>query len=63
MRKGPTQFSEPTHAISTTLEDLEVHFDIQLHKNRLSILHSWLEPILPHRLDGLLVQTHTNAAE
>ena len=44
-------------------ENLEVHVDVQVDFDRLAVLHGRLEFVLPHGLDGLLIQSHANAAE
>ena len=54
--------SSVTSCISFPREDLEVNLDVQLHQYRLSILHRRPEPVLLHRVHGLLIQPHPHAA-
>src|SRR4029077_20889486 len=44
------------------LVEAEVYFHVELHRYRLAIFHGRLELPLPHGLNRLLVQAHTQSA-
>src|ERR1700733_1108814 len=44
------------------LENLEVDLDVQFNQDRLTVLHRGFEPVLPHGLQRLLVQPHSDRA-
>src|ERR1700722_14113936 len=57
-----TNLTTNNFSFTAHLENLEVYLDIQLHQNRLPILHRGLEPVLSNRLDRLLIQSHPDTA-
>src|SRR5665213_3623366 len=45
-----------------SLHDREVDVDVQIDFDGLAVQHRWLELVLPHSLDRLLIQPHPHAA-